>query len=202
MPLARAPALQGPADEVLISRVEIGINGGGEASGVDDGEGSVSTSMRAPVSAGPGNGAVAPAQPGGRCHLWGPLPHRRRPGCSWVLSCWASPSGITASANRLSSGVLQQSPSGQSLLQPPTTRPRRTTSSPSLSAHAPRRPAPQARASSVPLERHRSGMPNGGGARDREDDKKYQRRPSTVQRTLQGLLPALFPQGSLPVSMR
>ncbi|KAI8476916.1 MAG: hypothetical protein J3K34DRAFT_516176 [Monoraphidium minutum] len=66
----------------------------------------------------------------------------------------------------------------------------------------------QGRAPSAVLERHRSGVPNGAGAfarsgsggGDREDD-KYARRAHPLKRTLQRILPALFPAASLPLTL-
>jgi hypothetical protein len=54
----------------------------------------------------------------------------------------------------------------------------------------------------VPLERHRSGVPNGAGARDGDDGDKYARRGPPLRRAMQRLLPGLFSQGSLPVTMK
>lgn len=70
-------------------------------------------------------------------------------------------------------------------------------------------PQPQGRQPSLPLERHRSGAPNGsgyggGGAHsgmDQEDD-KYARRAHPLKRTLQRVLPGLFPAASLPVTLK
>jgi hypothetical protein len=94
----------------------------------------------------------------------------------------------------------------------PLPRPRPAAALPPPRAWLAQRPLPpQVRAPSIPLERHRSGMANGGGggggglghqrSLDGDED-KYARRAHPLQRTLQRVLPGLFPGAGLPVTIK